>query len=1030
MKPLTQRLLAIALMSSAAVAAPADLREPLRDALYTEEVTRDPEAAAKQYEAILAAHDAQRPFAATALFRLAEVRRKQNRNDEAIALYQRLLLEFPRAEAEAKLARENLAALGGELPAGDTSPEPSDEELELAHVKELAETSPDALAEPSIICRAIRANHLEVIKFILGKTPEHDFSKPEGSMGTPLSQASGAAALEACRLLLDAGVDPNATGNREALEIACHEGFFEIARLLLNRGADPNGKGSQQPLKNAVMRGHARIASLLLDKGANPDLPVPAPGRDEPVRITGHPVYGASNTMLRREFGEPLLLAAMQEDTVMLELLLKRGADPNHAEIRTGLTALHLCVSPAWGGNRAAVPLLLAAGAKPDVEAKAFAEETHTGLRAVEHTGGMTPLLIAVRNKLLPEAILLLEAGAPAGDSELLLESHGDPRLMELLLKHGADPDGTDASGMPLLFVSIQQNRSELFRALINSGADVNRTYQGNSPLREAAKKEETWSLAETLISRGAVPEGPWKDNLFEGSDPSNRSKLIRRFNFPEVAARPAISVFLEPVQMRPRWEIMELVASKSDEAPPPLLDLILSRRTSDLGRSGFYPDGHTNQPWPDFVTLTRFQQDGKAEEIKIELTGGQPFPSLAWGDILEFQRSDHPAADPHWALLKRVAFPVTVEIQGRDRHLEVRGDCLVFDPTSDVIPWLGAGALMRLLWQPLDPSIRRENIEIVVVRTGWQDIRLPLAGGGPSDFQLEEGDTLKLILPPPPAKVPPREDGQWWETPEARLSRVTLHVPGHPFVRHFGVTRKTDIRPAAPTVPTLLQALADVLAPTYGNGPNVEPDKLVGAMIQATYFNPVVVLPHPDFSKIRLRRLLDDGNEEVRVIDLATVIRASSETTTTGDARSADLVLQGGDIIELPLLKDHSGETWKGVSPKVADFFRKALSCRVQYTDTRGTTSLRDIIYQPVHFEETEAGWYPFPPDPKRATATLRASAALETSPYSDFSVTRDGVDYEKLTTSARPIFLRDGDILLAKSIPVPPPQKPAASR
>ncbi len=52
------------------------LRDLLRDALYTEEVARDPEKAAQQYEQLLARHDAQKTFAAAALFRLAEVRRK------------------------------------------------------------------------------------------------------------------------------------------------------------------------------------------------------------------------------------------------------------------------------------------------------------------------------------------------------------------------------------------------------------------------------------------------------------------------------------------------------------------------------------------------------------------------------------------------------------------------------------------------------------------------------------------------------------------------------------------------------------------------------------------------------------------------------------------------------------------------------------------------------------------------------------------------------------------------------------------
>lgn len=92
------------------------LSDLLRDGLYAEEVTRDAEAAAKQYEQVLARYAEQREFAATALFRLAEVRRKQDRKDDAIQLYQRFLTEFPDSATQAKLARENLATLGAKVP--------------------------------------------------------------------------------------------------------------------------------------------------------------------------------------------------------------------------------------------------------------------------------------------------------------------------------------------------------------------------------------------------------------------------------------------------------------------------------------------------------------------------------------------------------------------------------------------------------------------------------------------------------------------------------------------------------------------------------------------------------------------------------------------------------------------------------------------------------------------------------------------------------------------------------------------------
>ncbi|MCU0780841.1 MAG: tetratricopeptide repeat protein, partial [Akkermansiaceae bacterium] len=133
--PRSRRLPALALaMLAAASPSPAaeepSVGESLRQGLYAEEVKRDPEAAAKHYAAIIAAEDRRRATVATALFRLAEVRRGQGNNDEAIALYQRLLTEFPRAEAEGKLAREHLAALGASIPQpGGAAADPEAAEL-------------------------------------------------------------------------------------------------------------------------------------------------------------------------------------------------------------------------------------------------------------------------------------------------------------------------------------------------------------------------------------------------------------------------------------------------------------------------------------------------------------------------------------------------------------------------------------------------------------------------------------------------------------------------------------------------------------------------------------------------------------------------------------------------------------------------------------------------------------------------------------------------------------------------------------
>src|SRR5690606_34842229 len=93
------------------------VKDLLRDGLYAEEVTRDSEAAARQYDEIIRRYSEQRRHAATAIFRLAEIRREQGQKDEAIKLYQRLLAEFPDLADQSKLAAKHINELGGEPPA-------------------------------------------------------------------------------------------------------------------------------------------------------------------------------------------------------------------------------------------------------------------------------------------------------------------------------------------------------------------------------------------------------------------------------------------------------------------------------------------------------------------------------------------------------------------------------------------------------------------------------------------------------------------------------------------------------------------------------------------------------------------------------------------------------------------------------------------------------------------------------------------------------------------------------------------------
>lgn len=106
-------LLGLACVSGFLSAFAADpLTESLQKGLLEEEVNRDPNAAAKAYESAVQQADAQRPAAATAVFRLAESYRKLGKTNDAVAQYQRILDQFGDQATLAALSRTNLVQLG------------------------------------------------------------------------------------------------------------------------------------------------------------------------------------------------------------------------------------------------------------------------------------------------------------------------------------------------------------------------------------------------------------------------------------------------------------------------------------------------------------------------------------------------------------------------------------------------------------------------------------------------------------------------------------------------------------------------------------------------------------------------------------------------------------------------------------------------------------------------------------------------------------------------------------------------------
>ena len=578
-------------------AAEPPLRDLLRDGLYTEEVTRDPEAAAKQYEQLLTRYSEQRDFAAAALFRLAEVRRKQDRKEDAIQLYQRLLTEFPGAATETKLARENLIALSGEPLAKDNLEQPMDEEfLELLRLRKLAKTSPDLLRKPEVLTQAVEKGWERPVAFLL----DHGITD-----GSAMYDAARTGHLSIVKMLIARGVRPEGEFGAGVLEFAIVSNNLEIVKTLLAAGAPPNGKISvspytSTPLLKAVYSKNLDAAHLLIENGADVNL-MPKAMRISLPSDSQYPFVGG-----------PLHAAIVTGQREMIDLLLDHKADVNLAEPRSGITPLWLAADLPENAL-GLVKRLLDLGANPDIESVDAPDDEDQAW--LGYPGKFTPLELAVTNGSLENVKLLLDAKkarkSPPSPA-ILHRARGNFEMTRLLLDSGAEPNPPKIENQTIL--ESWASNSNRFRVVPAARASAG---SGQDP-------EKIWQAMELLIERGSKVDAEWEKAGFQDADPLIRQRLIAKYSYPRWAAEKSIRIV--DFDRDARFE--RIAKSSPAEAVPPMLEewLLLEETSSLLSLIKDFTE----------FALIRKTEAGVKEIAILRLDAAEEFPKLEWGDILE----------------------------------------------------------------------------------------------------------------------------------------------------------------------------------------------------------------------------------------------------------------------------------------------------------------------------------------------------------------------------------------------------------
>ena len=1054
-----------------------DLRELLRDALYTEEVTRDPEAAAKQYEALLSQHDAQRAFAASALFRLAEVRRKQDRKDEAISLYQKLIDRFPEAQTESKLARENLTALGAK-PAEAKEPAKDPDQVDIEVYGKIAATSPDLLGDA--LRNSISSNRVKVVEFLISKGAD---PKAPDAMYAAVERGN----LAICKLLLKHGKPAPEVAGRTLADAIKHD-RLAILKYLLEQGLDANSPvigeidTAVSPLHYAVMSGKPDAATVLLDHGADIDFMIQSHGDPELFGYVGTPLH---------------LSVSIERGLPIFRLLLERGAKPDLPTPNAGVTPLHMA---AWAGPADGLEMvkeLLARGADPNRRSTLPPAEPNQ----VSKTYAMvTPFELALRNNVANadervEAMLAKGANLNLHDGEgrTLLSSAlqwKDKKRVELLLRWKADPNVADKNGATPLTLAAHAADEATVRRLLEAGADPNKLSGNRSPLDFAIKQKLGWPIVELLMAKGAKPDAaifkeaveskkwdsamkmldagaplpgaatdyPWTTPLVvamksadalpliekmieKGAKPEDgwikagfrkqyysgfvdeiprpvRSFLFRRFMLPQMEGNPAVRFVIHGLG---ETKIVVL-----DDPSPPLPPRSLAQSLLEPTQS---LESIPKIIPADRVTIWRKSGESWAATADFPLDRQEEFPALQRGDVVEITEGPDPANDRgqwnggeafspelRWALRKQVSFPVTVEIDGKAQEVTLRGDRLIFDPSRpEILPLVGARQVIQYLWQP----------EIDVTQTYSEpgqgvidSLEVIIKRDGWPDVRLPYRDSQKDF----PLRSGDRLALTVPKVPDENLAYVRKHcivvkATNGPFVRQFGEKAgvKNELLPA--TIPTLLQAVAEATQ-LHMKGAPEDPVALRSWLLDRNGWQ-LAYLQRPAFSNIRIRRLQEDGTEKVVSLNLAKTIADTPEDASIEEIRKADVELQGGDIVEIASLPADDAKQWAGLSLREESFLSAALSCRIQVTDGNGNIRVQEIRYRAPKMVSIDAGLIPIPV--AESVSSLRGSASIQSS--MNPNVSRNGQEGVNLSLSQ--VFLREGDRIILPSVPSPRPPR-----
>ena len=831
----------------------ADPKAQLREGLFEEEVNRDLAKAMQHYRSLIEGFDAQRQFAATAIYRLGECYRKQGQTNEAVSHYQRVVREFSDQSNIVASASVHLRSLNRKPATGIANSDSPFESLDkvfkdMAEIgKELAkiQAAEDFMANmsgtesPDTINSALQdvgmSNLLAQLEKII---PWAERSKyRESDDDTQLQAMLGEAKyrqIESILMQMEARSDAIGAENtqrKDLLELkseTLQESLPLVQAMMVSRinsSAATNAPGGLSSRQVGLQESASEFTAISQMVKDSPDL-------------LNAPYKGKSS---------PLEYVISKGLAPVAQFLLERGADRS-GKTRGGKSYLSIAVDT---GNLAVTKLLMSrrdgidqadlnealgiAAAKGFIELARYLIEQKADVNAkIKASPSPRSRLTGVYSSL----------GSPLADAV----GNGQLKAAQLMLAAGADPNMEGAMGLSPIHVATSKrylNVPASLQALIDGGADVNARASAADWAQRAALHMAVilgrHAAVEVLLEAGAIP------NARDAKDATPLHYAAEQADVKMVAqllakqADPNLAGSIQGWEHDPAPPLANVMyQSESSEGLEIAKQLLKAGATADIGM----PTGKSKSLLGYMIKANRLQ-----------------FANLLldYGANPDFAREDytllHAVDQQRGAIIHRL-----IEA-GADVNQSLDG----FTPLFAALSRRDTNTISALLKAKADPNLSRKGGQTPLdyVNYSLRPISGPRINSQHRDKYRPIFETVRQML---------LEAGASYIAGDSQAITLIRKSNG---VR-WPILRKYDH-------PLSDFRLLEVLALAYYSG------------------RAPVDLGFPAWDKIQIHRPKGDGYETTR-INAVDLIAATNST---------DVALQWGDIVEIPEEPHRLGEEW-----------------------------------------------------------------------------------------------------------------------